>query len=187
MDSGRLATRCIVPKWRNWQTRVVQVHVLARVWGFESSRFLTAASGSGLERGLARSLGRALQTNGPGVSLPSPEKPLLRHQKFQALCFPHRAFSLVSNLAWNVAARLVQPPANFILLVRDGRRRPVQFGESNGELLVIPGSLVLENADSQRFPQHHRRIAVAAPVDTRVDSVTKRDVVRELVEFARRR
>src|SRR5208337_2199999 len=27
---------CTVPKWRNWQTRVVQVHVLARVWGFES-------------------------------------------------------------------------------------------------------------------------------------------------------
>ena len=27
---------CLVPKWRNWQTRVVQVHVLARVWGFES-------------------------------------------------------------------------------------------------------------------------------------------------------
>jgi hypothetical protein len=25
-----------VPKWRNWQTRVVQVHVLAREWGFES-------------------------------------------------------------------------------------------------------------------------------------------------------
>jgi hypothetical protein len=25
-----------MPKWRNWQTRVVQVHVLARVWGFES-------------------------------------------------------------------------------------------------------------------------------------------------------
>ena len=26
-----------VPKWRNWQTRMVQVHVLARVWRFESS------------------------------------------------------------------------------------------------------------------------------------------------------
>ena len=26
-----------MPKWRNWQTRVVQVHVLARVWRFESS------------------------------------------------------------------------------------------------------------------------------------------------------
>jgi hypothetical protein len=26
----------IVPEWRNWQTRMVQVHVLARVWGFES-------------------------------------------------------------------------------------------------------------------------------------------------------
>ena len=26
----------IVPKWRNWQTRMVQVHVLARVWGFKS-------------------------------------------------------------------------------------------------------------------------------------------------------
>src|ERR1700747_1668984 len=24
------------PKWRNWQTRMVQVHVPARVWGFES-------------------------------------------------------------------------------------------------------------------------------------------------------
>jgi hypothetical protein len=28
--------KSLVPKWRNWQTRVVQVHVLARVWGFES-------------------------------------------------------------------------------------------------------------------------------------------------------
>ena len=28
--------RISVPKWRNWQTRMVQVHVLARVWGFES-------------------------------------------------------------------------------------------------------------------------------------------------------
>jgi hypothetical protein len=28
--------RNTVPKWRNWQTRMVQVHVPARVWGFES-------------------------------------------------------------------------------------------------------------------------------------------------------
>ena len=28
-----------VPKWRNWQTRMVQVHVPARVWGFESLRW----------------------------------------------------------------------------------------------------------------------------------------------------
>jgi hypothetical protein len=32
----RASDLCLVPKWRNWQTRVVQVHVLARVWGFES-------------------------------------------------------------------------------------------------------------------------------------------------------
>src|SRR6185312_6022544 len=25
-----------LPKWRNWQTRMVQVHVFARMWGFES-------------------------------------------------------------------------------------------------------------------------------------------------------
>ena len=25
-----------VRMWRNWQTRMVQVHVPARVWGFES-------------------------------------------------------------------------------------------------------------------------------------------------------
>src|SRR6185312_1837145 len=43
--SGRLeihrqcafCARCSEPKWRNWQTRVVQVHVLAREWRFESS------------------------------------------------------------------------------------------------------------------------------------------------------
>src|SRR5258708_39264902 len=28
--------RISLPKWRNWQTRMVQVHVPARVWGFES-------------------------------------------------------------------------------------------------------------------------------------------------------
>src|SRR6476646_3734144 len=33
---GGLRWKGGVPKWRNWQTRVVQVHVLARVWGFES-------------------------------------------------------------------------------------------------------------------------------------------------------
>ena len=32
----RALNLCTVPKWRNRQTRVVQVHVLARVWGFES-------------------------------------------------------------------------------------------------------------------------------------------------------
>jgi hypothetical protein len=33
---GGVCRMLVVPKWRNWQTRVVQVHVLARVWGFES-------------------------------------------------------------------------------------------------------------------------------------------------------
>ena len=28
-----------LPSWRNWQTRMVQVHVPARVWGFESLRW----------------------------------------------------------------------------------------------------------------------------------------------------
>src|SRR5215467_4185347 len=28
-----------LPSWRNWQTRMVQVHVPATVWGFESLRW----------------------------------------------------------------------------------------------------------------------------------------------------
>src|ERR1700691_2883045 len=28
-----------LPSWRNWQTRMVQVHVPARVWGFEFLRW----------------------------------------------------------------------------------------------------------------------------------------------------
>src|SRR5215510_11851165 len=31
-----LAVPDFKPKWRNWQTRMVQVHVPATVWGFES-------------------------------------------------------------------------------------------------------------------------------------------------------
>ena len=44
-----------VPKWRNWQTRMVQVHVLARVWGFESpprhQRFTIPPAMSNLREG----------------------------------------------------------------------------------------------------------------------------------------
>ena len=36
LPDGVLPVLKRVPKWRNWQTRMVQVHVLARVWGFES-------------------------------------------------------------------------------------------------------------------------------------------------------
>jgi hypothetical protein len=43
------------PKWRNWQTRMVQVHVLARVWGFESpprhQRFTIPPAMSNLQEG----------------------------------------------------------------------------------------------------------------------------------------
>src|SRR5713226_2221179 len=33
------AAQHFLPSWRNWQTRMVQVHVPARVWGFESLRW----------------------------------------------------------------------------------------------------------------------------------------------------
>src|SRR5580693_125374 len=36
---GRPVTNHFLPSWRNWQTRMVQVHVPARVWGFESLRW----------------------------------------------------------------------------------------------------------------------------------------------------
>ena len=37
VESVSAASACSpLPKWRNWQTRMVQVHVPARVWGFES-------------------------------------------------------------------------------------------------------------------------------------------------------
>src|SRR5712692_7162232 len=35
----RLYNKSFAPSWRHWQTRMVQVHVLARVWGFESLRW----------------------------------------------------------------------------------------------------------------------------------------------------
>ena len=33
------AAEVYLPSWRNWQTRMVQVHVPATVWGFESLRW----------------------------------------------------------------------------------------------------------------------------------------------------
>ena len=33
---GAIGAATTKPKWRNWQTRMVQVHVTARSWGFES-------------------------------------------------------------------------------------------------------------------------------------------------------
>src|ERR1700739_3331894 len=32
-------SKSTLPSWRNWQTRMVQVHVPATVWGFESLRW----------------------------------------------------------------------------------------------------------------------------------------------------
>ncbi len=42
------ATEAHVPSWRNWQTRMVQVHVPATVWGFESLRWHQKNSGQWL-------------------------------------------------------------------------------------------------------------------------------------------
>ena len=35
-DRDRMMKTLLGPKWRNWQTRMIQGHVPARVWGFES-------------------------------------------------------------------------------------------------------------------------------------------------------
>jgi hypothetical protein len=36
MGSPSILVKLDGPKWRNWQTRMVQGHVPARVWGFKS-------------------------------------------------------------------------------------------------------------------------------------------------------
>src|SRR6267142_3912768 len=76
------------------------------------------------------------------------------------------------------------PPCLQELLVGDGRSCPVELGKVDGELFVKCLRLVLQEADRGRLPQYHRHVAVATPVDSGVDPMTERDVVRELVQLA---
>src|SRR5712691_10841876 len=90
------------------------------------------------------------------------------------------------------AAPLTAPPppprANAVLLripcVRDSRRCPVELRQMDGERLVVGPGLVLEEAERDRLSQEQRRVGVAAPVDTGVDSMTERHVVSQLIQLA---
>ncbi len=54
----------------------------------------------------------------------------------------------------------------------------------DGERLVVGPGLVLEEAERDRLSQEQRRVGVAAPVNTGVDSMTERHVVSQLVQLA---
>ena len=69
-------------------------------------------------------------------------------------------------------------------LVGDGGSCTVELGKVDSELLVECRRLVLKEANRGCLSQYHRHVAVAAPVDSGVDPMTKGDVVRELVQLA---
>jgi hypothetical protein len=64
--------QCYKPKWRNWQTRMVQVHVPATAWGFESllrhQHLVSAIYGAFLRRSPFHREFPAAQAEGNGNS-----------------------------------------------------------------------------------------------------------------------
>lgn len=94
---------------------------------------------------------------------------------------PSAGFGRASQIPAEAAALLFHAD---LLLIRDRRCCPVQFGEAHREFLVIRLRLVLQDADCGCFSQHHRDIAVAAPMDAGMDSMAECDVVGEFVQFA---
>src|SRR5437660_5049126 len=68
--------------------------------------------------------------------------------------------------------------------VGDGRRGPVEFGDRDLERLVVGHGAVLQNAQRNLLAQQNRPESRAAEVDASVNSVTKRNVVRQLVQFS---
>jgi len=76
------------------------------------------------------------------------------------------------------------PPSALSLLVGDGCRRSVEFRYVDSEWLVIGPGPILQDTECNLLAQQHRPVGRTAEVDAGVDPVTKRDVVRQLVQFS---
>lgn len=69
----------------------------------------------------------------------------------------------------------------FKSLIRDRRGRSVELGKRNSEFFVVASRAILKDADGKGFPEAHRLVRVATPMNSRVDAMAERDIVRELV------
>ena len=69
-------------------------------------------------------------------------------------------------------------------LVGNARRRFVDLGQIDSELLRIGRRSILQHADGHSFSQLNRCGRVSAPVNAGENSVTERDIIRQLVQFA---
>ncbi len=69
------------------------------------------------------------------------------------------------------------------LFVADCRDAPIKLGKLDGELLMVGMRSVLKETKRQSLAQEHGRFGIAAPVDTRMDTMTVAHIVRQLVQF----
>ena len=95
----------IVPKWRNWQTRVVQVHVLARVWGFESLLRHQSFKISSLER-IARSVLLFMTSNWNQALASKPTYPYVQYSAADKNSPPKDIFSAEALVRNKIAKRV---------------------------------------------------------------------------------
>src|SRR5438309_12015955 len=70
------------------------------------------------------------------------------------------------------------------LMIGNRRGGSVDLGEANGESLGVAPCPILEHVDCHGLAQLDGGGGVAAPMDAGVDSMAKRDVVRDLVQLA---
>ena len=63
-------------------------------------------------------------------------------------------------------------------------RRTVHLGNGDVEILLVSPHLILEERYRYRFTKQERVVRIAAPVDSGVNTVTERDVVGKLMQFA---
>ena len=70
------------------------------------------------------------------------------------------------------------------LLIGNRRGCAVDLGQANGESLGVASCTILEHADCHGLAQLDGGGGVAAPMNAGVNSMAKRDVVCDLVQFA---
>ena len=74
--------------------------------------------------------------------------------------------------------------ATRLLMVLKVVRRTIHLGNGDVEILLVRPHLILEERYRNRLTQQERVVRIAAPVNSGVNPVAERDVVRKLIQLA---
>jgi hypothetical protein len=63
-------------------------------------------------------------------------------------------------------------------------RRTIHLGDGDVEIFLVRPHLILEEGYRYRLSKEERAVRIATPVNSGMNAVSERDIVRKLVQFA---